>query len=166
MIRLAIESDLSKINSIYNQAIRKGFITAHIRPLTIDERMVWFQNHNPEDTPIFVYEEDGCVRGWASFSSYRPGREALKEVAEISFYVDFDYHKQGIGSLLLDHCLQQATLLNKRILIAVIIEGNRGSMALLKKFGFGQWGFLPDVIHFRGEKRGQIYFGIRIKQDS
>lgn len=159
MVKLASKENLPAIDRIYNQAVSKGFITAHTSPLSQQERWDWFQNHPSDHYPVFVYEEDQKVLGWASFSPYRPGREALNEVAEISFYVDFDFQGRGIGSQLLDFCLKQAPLLNKRILFAIIIERNQGSIGLLEKFGFKKWGFLPEVIHFRNEIRGQVYMG-------
>lgn len=159
MIRLASKSDLSDIDRIYNQAVKDGFRTAHIQPMSTSERMEWFYNHPQHSYPVWVYEKNNKVVGWASFSPYRPGRAALNEVAEISFYIDFDFLGLGIGSQLMDFCLKQASALNKRILFAIIIEGNQGSIRLLEKFGFDKWGFLPEVFHFQNEKRGQIYMG-------
>ncbi|MDX1673098.1 MAG: GNAT family N-acetyltransferase [Balneolaceae bacterium] len=159
MIRLAEFEDLEAIDAIYNQAIENGFLTAHTEPLTRSEREAWFRRHNRERHPIFVYEEQNRVLGWVSLSPYRSGRQALREVAEISFYVDFDSHDSGIGSALVDHCVQQASFLQQRIYIAIIIEGNSASIILMEKFGFERWGYLPEVIHYRDEKRGQVYMG-------
>ncbi len=158
-IRTAKIEDLPAIDRIYNQAVEKGFITAHTSPLSENERKEWFQNHSKNNYPVFVYEEEYNILGWASFSQYRPGREALSEVAELSFYVDFNYLGRGIGSKLLDYGLKKAPFLRKRILFAIIIEGNNASIRLLEKFGFERWGYLPEVIHLRSEKRGQVYMG-------
>ncbi len=158
-IRFAVKDDLPAIDRIYNQAIEHGFHTAHTCPLSINERKEWFQSHSENSYPVFVYEEEYNILGWASFSPYRPGREALSEVAELSFYVDFIFQNRGIGSEMLEFCLKKAPILDKRVLFAIIIEGNSGSVKLLEKFGFENWGFLPEVIHFRGEKRGQVYMG-------
>jgi len=159
MIRIATESDLDAIDRIYNQAIDAGFRTAHLAPMSPAERLAWLRTHDEKEYPVYLYDRDGSALGWASLSPYRPGREALEEVAEVSFYVDFDHHGEGIGSELVKHCLEQAPTLGKRILFAIIIEGNEGSNALLEKFGFERWGFLPQVVHSHGEFRGQWYLG-------
>ncbi|HKJ46463.1 MAG TPA: GNAT family N-acetyltransferase [Balneolales bacterium] len=159
MIRLATHYDLAVIDRIYNQAIDRGFQTAQTTPLNNTERIKWYEEHSSDKYPVYVFEQDHKVLGWASLSPYRPGREALKEVAEISFYVNSNTVGQGIGSQLMEYCLENASTLKKRIYFAILIEGNLGSLRLLKKYGFERWGYLPEVIHFRGERKGQIYMG-------
>jgi L-amino acid N-acyltransferase YncA len=55
--------------------------------------------------------------------------------------------------------------MKKRVLFAIIIEGNNTSVALLKKFGFEQWGCLPQVIACYGEVRGYLYLGKILTRD-
>lgn len=162
---MATEDDLPRIDEIYNQAVAKGFYTADINPLSSQARLKWFQKYSPENFPIYVYEKDQEVLGWTSISPYRAGREALNEVAEISFYIDFNFHSQGIGSKFVEFCLKRAPTLNKRIYFAIIIEGNQSSFGLLEKYGFEKWGYLPEVINYQGEKRGQIYMGKIVEKE-
>lgn len=159
LIRIATEKDLPAIDRIYNQAIEEGFRTAHLSPFTVDQRETWFQDHDPLMYPVFVFTRGTEVLGWASFSPYRPGREALKKAAELSIYVDFEHHGEGIGSKMLEYCLARCPALNKRVVFSIIIEGNKGSIGLMQKYGFEQWGFLPDVIQHNDQKRGHIYMG-------
>jgi phosphinothricin acetyltransferase len=158
-IRLATEMDLPSIDRIYNLAVTAGFRTAHTRPLTNDQRKIWFKDHDPDNYPVFVFTRKQEVLGWASFSPYRPGREALDEVAELSFYVDFQHHGEGIGSEMVEYCLAKGPELHKRIVFCIIIEENVGSIRLLQKYGFDRWGYLPEVIHFNDQKRGHVYMG-------
>lgn len=159
MIRAATKGDLPEINKIYNQAVDQGYCTAHLAPMNEKDRSEWFRIHD-HTYPVYVMEEEGKVVGWSSLSPYRPGREALRDVAELSIYVDYNVHRRGIGSRLVQYNLTNARSLGKRIYFAVIIEGNEASIRLLKKFGFEQWAFLPDVVNIRSEKRGHIYMGL------
>ena len=159
MIRNASEEDLSEIDNIYNQAIEAGFHTAHTEPLTKEERLQWFQKYSKNEYPLYVFEEKDKVVGWISVSPYRSGRDALNKTVEISFYVDFNFHGKGIGTKLVQYCLDQAEKINKRVFLAIIIEGNNGSIQMLKNLGFEKWGYLPEVINYRNEIRGQIYMG-------
>lgn len=158
-LRLATVDDLDRIDAIYNQAIAHGFCTAHLHPLGPEERAAWFARHDPATHPVYVYVEDEAVLGWASLSAYRPGREALQDVAELSYYVDFDHHRRGIGTRLVGRMEQAARARDLRVLFAIIIEGNAGSIALLRDAGFEPWGYLPEVVRHRGETRGQHYLG-------
>jgi phosphinothricin acetyltransferase len=156
---LAVEADLPAIDAIYNQAITQHFCTADLHPIGAQRRREWFDAHEPARYPVFVYDQDGNVLGWLSLSAYRPGREALQDVAEVSYYVDEAHRGEGIGSRLVEHALIESMRMNKRVLFAIIIEGNEASVALLKRFGFEQWGYLPQVIACYGEVRGQLYLG-------
>jgi L-amino acid N-acyltransferase YncA len=157
-IRLSLISDLPEIDDIYNQAI-KIRATAHLHPLSKQERLDWFIQHDPKKYPVFVAEIDGKVAGWLSISPYRPGRMALRYTAEISYYVHEDHCRKGIGTKLMEHALKQAPQLNNRQIFAIVLEHNTASIRLLKNFGFLQWGFLPEVADFNGKKCGQFYYG-------
>ncbi|MEP0973318.1 MAG: GNAT family N-acetyltransferase [Balneola sp.] len=93
------------------------------------------------------------------YFTYRKGRETLNRSAEISFYVDYKLHGQGIGTELVQFSLNQASQIDKSVYLAIIIEGNQGSIQMLKKLGFEQCGYLPEVVNYRNEKRGQVYMG-------
>jgi phosphinothricin acetyltransferase len=85
-IRTAKEADLPEIDAIYNEAIEDGFKTAHITPMSKEDRRDWFGKFS-DQYPLFVYEVDEGVKGWLSVSPYRKGRKALEGTAEVSFYV-------------------------------------------------------------------------------
>jgi L-amino acid N-acyltransferase YncA len=162
-IRSAKLSDLPRIDEIYNQAIALQ-ATAHLEPLGKKERLDWLAQHEPEKYPVFVAETDGKIAGWLSISPYRPGRMALRFTAEISYYVHEEYCRKGIGTKLMEFALAQAPDLNIKQMFAIVMEHNMASIMLLKKFGFQQWGFLPDVADYEGKKYGQFYYGRSISQ--
>jgi phosphinothricin acetyltransferase len=161
-IRIAKEDDLSGIVAIYNQAIPSKRSTARTEPVTVDERRGWFLEHDSRHHPIFVAEMDGRVIGWCSLSEYRPGRPALRFTAELSYYVDLEYQRRGVGLALVSHALKVSPSLGIRNVVAVLIDRNEASRKLLEKLSFHQWGYLPQVLDFNGQECGEYYYGKRI----
>jgi phosphinothricin acetyltransferase len=159
VVRIAQASDLPAINAIYNQAVAGRFLTGDLEPVGARRRRQWFKEHDPERHPVYVYEKDGQVLGWLSISAYRPGRGALQDTAELSYYVDNTHQGEGIGSRLMDHAIRESLRMKKRVLFAIVIAGNQASLGLLKKFGFEQWGVLHEVIAAHGEVRDQVVLG-------
>ena len=105
---------------------------------------------------------NGHVVGWCSLSLYRPGRLALRFTAELSYYIDASFQRQGIGSALIGHALEACPSLEIKNIIAVLIDRNEASRKLLEKLGFQQWGYLPRVLDFDGEECGEFYYGKRV----
>lgn len=159
MIRIAQIDDLTGIVEIYNQAILSKQSTGDTQLLHVRDRMTWFEEHQAEKHPIFVSEVDGQVVGWCSLSAYRPGRAAFRFTAEISYYIDFAHHRQGIGMALIKHALAACPALQIKHLVAIVLEVNQASLRLLEKIGFEQWGYLPGVADFDGRDVGHLYYG-------
>jgi L-amino acid N-acyltransferase YncA len=162
MIRLAQVDDLPAILDIYNQSIPSKRATGDIEPLRVEDRLDWFREHPPQEHPIFVAELDGRVAGWCSLSAYRPGRAALRFTAEISYYIDYEYHRQGIATALVEHTLAVCPALGIKHVFAIVLEGNQASLNLLQKMGFERWGYLPRVADFDGNEVGHLYYGRHI----
>ena len=158
-IRMAQIDDLPAIVAIYNESIPSQQATGDTQPLRVEERMSWFHEHRPDQHPIFVADVDGQVAGWCSLSAYRPGRAALRFTAEISYYIGYAYHRQGIGTALVAHALAACPALEIRHVFAIVLEGNQASVGLLQTMGFAQWGYLPRVASFDGREVGHLYFG-------
>ena len=158
-LRNAHIDDLPAIVDIYNQSIPSQRATGDTQPLRVEDRVTWLQEHRPDGHPIFVAEVEGQVAGWCSLSPYRPGRAALRFTAEISYYIASAYHRRGVGTALVEHALSACPRLQIRHLFAIVLEGNQGSIRLLLKMGFEQWGYLPRVADFDGREVGHLYYG-------
>ncbi len=161
-IRLAQASDLPRLVEIYNQAIASGTATGDTLPFTVEQRRGWFEQHSPDSHPIYVCEDDaGMILGYLSFSPYRD-RPAMQRTAEVSYYVDYACHRQGVGSALMEHALAECPRLGRHVLIAILLEWNTASIRLLEKYGFEKWGYLPQVAELDGKVCGHLYYGRRI----
>lgn len=159
-IRLATEDDWPAIVEIYNQAIAGGISTTDLEPYTVETRRAWFDAHSPARYPIFVGIIDGRIVGWLSLSSFRGERKALRQVAEVSYYLHDDAQGRGLGTELLAFALKQAPRWNFRVLLGVLLSGNDRSVCLLEKFGFILWGALPKLANMGDHDCDLLYYGL------
>ena len=65
--------------------------------------------------------------------------------AEVSVYVRHDMRGAGVGKILLRHMLERAPSLGIRNVIALVFGHNYPSLNLFHRFGFEEWGRLPQV---------------------
>ncbi|HCT1245805.1 TPA: N-acetyltransferase [Staphylococcus aureus] len=144
MIRCAKKEDLNAILAIYNDAIINTTAVYTYEPQTIDERIAWFATKQRNHEPIFVFEENGSVLGFATFGSFRPW-PAYQYTIEHSIYVDASARGKGIASQLLQHLIVEAKAKGYRTLVAGIDASNEASIKLHQKFNFKHAGTLTNV---------------------
>lgn len=46
--KLATKEDLPFIVSVYNQTIASHIVTASLQPVTVEQRLPWFEAHKPD----------------------------------------------------------------------------------------------------------------------
>ena len=160
--RFAQQKDLPSIVDIYNQAIRSGNATADTQEYALEDRIHWFKKYNPDSYPLYIATLNDKVIGYATLSPYRSGRKALAHVAEISYYLDYNFHSQGYGSALLNHVISDCSRLGKEHLIAILLDVNTKSIGILKKFNFEKWGYFPKIARINHQKIGQVIYGLSL----
>ena len=161
-IRIAAAGDLPAVVSIYNEAVNLGYAVGDTQTKTAESMQTWFEGHIPSKYPVFVFEKAGEILGWCSLSPYRPGREALRFTAEISYFVRSGARRKGVAAALIRHVKSACPRLQIKTLFAVVLECNPASAALLEKENFQSWGFLPKVADFFGKEYGHFYYGCRL----
>jgi L-amino acid N-acyltransferase YncA len=67
-MRDAVVADLPAIVEIYNSTIPSRVVSADTEPVSVGQRLGWFEEHEPSRRPIWVVEEEGEVIGWLSLS--------------------------------------------------------------------------------------------------
>ena len=159
-IRDAVESDLPAIVEIYNAAIPGRIATADLKPVSVESRLAWYREHSPNSLPIWVIESEQNIVGWLSFQLFY-GRVAYQHTAEISIYVAPDRQCCGIGQKLLQSAIARSPELQLKTLMGIIFAHNQPSLRLFQKFGFQQWGYLPQVAELDGVERDVIILGLR-----
>lgn len=165
-IRLALREDLPSINGIYNQAVEERFCTAHLAPVSMHARLEWFGLHDPDRFPVYVSTEGKVITGWISLGPYRTDRQALAHVAEVSFYVREGYRNKGVATHMLEFVIGVAPRFCLEVLVAILLERNVASMALLRKFGFAEWGRMPGIARIGSEHIDHLYFGLKLKTEN
>lgn len=145
IIRTAEEKDMPELLAIYNYEVEHGFATFDLTPKTLEERMVWFREHNIGNHPLIIAEEDGKAVGYASLSSYRP-KEAYKTTVELSIYISRDYRRKGIAGRLASSIIEIARERDDvHTVISVITGGNEASILLHEHLGFEYCGTMKEM---------------------
>jgi L-amino acid N-acyltransferase YncA len=163
-IRPVTSKDYSDIIKIYNHAVDEKFATADTEHVSLQSRKDWFEQHSADTYPIYIAEENGEIIGWCSLSPHRPGRKALKTVAEISYYIHKDHRRKGVASSLINYTIESAKVLGFKDLISILLDLNKPSIYILEKFGFEKWGHLPNVAEIDGVICGQFIYGKNLKK--
>ncbi|WHX51255.1 GNAT family N-acetyltransferase [Paenibacillus woosongensis] len=171
-IEYATIDDLQEIVAIYNETIDSRAVTADLEPVTVESRLKWFAEHTPDRRPLWVVragenkgagsanEYGNSVIAWLSFQSFY-GRPAYDSTAEISIYISSGYRGKGIGSMLIEQAIASCPRIGVKTMLGFVFGHNAGSLALLRKHGFEQWGLLPQVANLDGTERDLVIMGRR-----
>ncbi|WP_155286494.1 GNAT family N-acetyltransferase [Lacticaseibacillus zhaodongensis] len=160
-LRSARQEDLAAIVAIYNQSIASHKVTADMVPVTVAQRQPWFAAHNSAHWPLFVVQQANQVVGWVSLSPYKQ-RAAYDATAEISIYLDANVRGQGLGTAVLTEVEHEGARVGISTIVALVIAANTASRGLFSKAGYAQWGLLPDVMDFGGQKQSLLILGKQI----
>jgi phosphinothricin acetyltransferase len=142
-VRPATLADLEAINDIYNHYVLTSTATYQLDPEPLEGRERWFASHDAQH-PVLVATIAGRVVGWGSLSPFHP-REAYSRTVEDSVYLHHDFHRRGIGSLLLAELLRLGGEHGHRAVIALIDSEQAASVAFHERHGFAQVGHLKEV---------------------
>jgi L-amino acid N-acyltransferase len=159
-IRLAEADDLEAINDIYNYYVLHSTCTYQETPEPIEGRREWFAKHGPGH-PVTVAEMDGKIVGWGSLTAYHV-RSAYRHSVENSVYVHHEFHRRGIGSIILADLIERAKIIGHRAMIAIIDADPGASVKLHGKFGFEKVGHLKQLGFKFGRWLNVIYMELLI----
>jgi len=161
-VRNAELADLAGIVDIYNASIPGRLATADTAPVTVEQRLPWFREFDPERRPLWVAEgpEPG-VLGWLSLRSFY-GRPAYAATVEVGVYVAPEAQGRGVATALLDHALDAAPNVGVRTILAFVFAHNAPSIRLFERARFARWGLLPRVAELDGVERDLAILGHRV----
>ncbi len=143
-VRPAVRADLPRLTEIYNHYVINTPITFDLKPVTVEERLRWFEGHaGGARHRLFVAEIGGTVMGWAGTGSFRD-RAAYDTSVETTIYCAPDATGRGIGAAM--YRVLFDALRNEDInrLLAGITLPNDASVKLHRRFGFTEVGVFSE----------------------
>jgi phosphinothricin acetyltransferase len=144
-IRPAAPADIPAIARIYAHAVRQG--TASFEIEAPDEAEMARRRRELVDAgfPYIAAESGGTLLGYAYAGPYR-ARPAYRFTVEDSVYVDATVQRRGVGRMLLDQLIAEATDRGFRQMVAVIGDSAQtASIELHRAAGFRVVGTLEGV---------------------
>lgn len=142
LIRPAKREDLPQLLEIYNHVILHTTAVYSYDPVSLEDRVQWFEARAQQGFPVFVAEDQAGIAGYSSYGAFRAWPAYLHSV-ENSVYVHPERRGQGVGKLLIPPLIEAARAQNMHTLIAGIDATNTASIRLHQHFDFTQ------VAHFR-----------------
>lgn len=143
LLRTAIIDDAPAISDIYNHYVQHSTCTFDIECESSADRVAWMTNRGAQH-PVIVCRSGEIVVGWGSLSSFHK-RPAYERSAEVSFYVHHEWHRRGIGRMLLADLIDRANQLQHHALIGGVCTEHTASIRLQESLGFKQVAHLTEV---------------------
>jgi phosphinothricin acetyltransferase len=145
ILRPAGPPDIAAITRIYADAVAHGTASFELEPPDEAEMARRQQSLLSNFYPYLAAEIGGTIAGYAYAGPYR-ARPAYKWCVENSVYVAPEFHRRGIGKLLLMHLIAETEQRGFRQMIAVIGDSAQtASIALHAACGFELVGTLRSV---------------------
>ncbi|MBC8216057.1 MAG: N-acetyltransferase [Candidatus Marinimicrobia bacterium] len=154
--RVAKNVDLSVIVEIYNSIIDEKELTADLSRFTVKDKRSWFLSHSATPYQLYVVERSATIVGYFYFSPWRSGREALGGTAEVSYYLQKESRRKGIGRYILQQAIRIARENGLINLLAILLDINIPSMKLLESEGFVIVGRIPNIAVINDKVCGQL----------
>ncbi len=149
-IRPAEESDLGRINEIYNAVMVDSHVSFDVEPWDLEKRSTWWERYTSGRYGAYVAEAGGTVVGVAYSGPYRD-KVAYDSSVETTIALDAEVTGRGIGSALLSALLGAVAASGVHRAYAIVALPNEASIALHERLGYRTIGVLDEVGHKMGE---------------
>ncbi len=161
------EEVIDNYYSIYDEVKQNpwavGILLFEKKPSLKDERK-WFkealEKTRKGDGFALVAEVNGKVIGMCEVRNKTPQQEQ-KHIGNVGIYTREGYRSMGIGSALLSELINRAKTKYKSLILTVFIS-NQPAKNLYKKFGFVEYGILPEGILRSGKYADEIYMYLKL----
>jgi phosphinothricin acetyltransferase len=145
LVRRAREGDLPELVAIYNHYVEHTAITFDLKTYTVDERREWWAQFAARGRhQLFVAEQQGKVLGYAGTHRFR-AKAAYDPSVEMTIYLAPGAVGRGTGARLYAALFDALRGEDVHRAYAGITLPNEASIALHRRFGFGDVGLFHEV---------------------
>ncbi|WP_338651946.1 N-acetyltransferase family protein [Lysinibacillus sp. Y5S-8] len=144
MIRFMEEKDIPEVLDIYNDIILTSKAVYRYDIQTLDEKVQWYKEQQAFGNPLLVFEENGIVAGFATYSQFRP-YPGYQYTMEHSVYVHNEHYQKGIATKLMHKLIAIAEERGVKTLVAGIDGENIASIKAHEKLGFEYAGTIKNA---------------------
>lgn len=124
------------ILEIFNEAIINSTALYDYKPRTPQMMETWFETKTKNNFPVIgVVNDQGELMGFGSYGTFRAW-PAYHYTVEHSLYIRHDQRGKGLGKIILQEIIREATRQNYHCLVAGIDSTNAVSIKLHTSFGF------------------------------
>ena len=161
ILRNAEEKDAREVLEIFNLTHRQtDYLLSYPgeEPFSVEEEAEYLRNKSENENGIeIIAEVDGRVVASAGIEQVSK-REKIRHRAEFGIGVDKDCWGLGIGTALLEACIECAKKAGFTQLELTVVADNERAVSLYKKAGFTEFGRNPKGFRSRsGEYRPLVY---------
>jgi phosphinothricin acetyltransferase len=146
-LRPLAAGDAQQVMEIFNYYVENSFAAYPQSRLLVEFYNVLMASY--QGYPNAAALENGEVVGFGGLRAYSP-MSTFSHTAEISYFISPVHTSKGLGSLMLNHFIQEAKQKNIETVLASISSLNEPSLAFHKKHGFETCGTLKKI----GRKNG------------
>ena len=106
----------------------------------------WFEIKKKGNFPVIgiIDETTSVLLGFGTYGHFRY-RQAYKYSVEISLYVHKNHREKGLGKILMNEIIRNASEQNYHCLVGVIDSANEVSIGLHRQFGFVHSGTVRET---------------------
>lgn len=155
-IRAARQDDVDAISAIYNEAVADRVATCDLSDVTPETRREWLSSMR-RPYGVWVAEHADLVQGWVMLAPYDT-KPCFRRTATFATYVRRTARGCGVGSALRAHMISTAQRSGLHVLVNRVWANNEASIALAKRFGFRQVGYLPELVELDGAFIDCLFF--------
>jgi L-amino acid N-acyltransferase YncA len=151
LLRPARSEDIPAITRIYADAVINGTASFELTPPDEAEMTRRYAALVDNNYPYIVAELSGAIAGYAYAGPYRT-RPAYNWTVEDSIYVAPQFHRRGIGLVLLKHLIAESEQRGFRQMIAVIGDSAQtASIGVHTAAGFAPVGVFRSIGYKHGK---------------
>jgi len=151
LIRDAVENDIESITAIYNQVLTIPTAIYSETPVSVSNRLAWWQARRDQGYPVLVCVEqvavgEHTVTGFASFGDFRawPG---YRFTLEHTVHVHLAWRGRGVGALLIAELISRARGAGKHVMLGAVDAENLPSLRFHERLGFERVAHFHEIGH-------------------